>query len=96
MHSNQPEAQFFKDIVEREVAKADCIIDIKQLYGDAKEADVDVKVLRKAVKLHLEDAKKRKARTSLESAAEDLLHRLGHLGGTPLGEAAVRAVGEYR
>ena len=88
---NHPEKPFFDDIVELsrqiEAAKED----IKQLYADAKEADVDVKVLRAAVKEHMLSEEKRKARQALEDARDNLLHRLGHLANSPLGEAAIRA-----
>ena len=86
-----PENPFFMDIIalEDEIAKRKT--DIKQLYADAKETEgVDIKLLRRAVKLHMEGDEKRRKRKCFEETAEDLLGRLGALASTPLGEAAIR------
>ena len=86
-----PENPFFMDIIALEEEIAERKLDIKHLYKDAKEAEgVDVKLLRRAVKLHMEGDERRRARKRLEETAEDLLGRLGALASTPLGEAALR------
>ncbi len=89
--TNQPEKPFFDDIVELLTDIAGKREEVAQLFKDAKEVESigkgGVKVLRAAVRRHMMDAKKRK----LESEADDLLHRLGHLRDTPLGEAALKA-----
>ncbi len=96
--SNHPEKPHFDRIVALETEIAERRIDIKALYDAAKDDEAigkdGVKTLRKAVKRHMEDADKRAAREALESAADDLLHRLGHLATTPLGEAATRRAAE--
>jgi len=92
--TNQPEKPFFDDIVAALTEIAEKRDDVKQLYADAKESPEigkeGVKVLRAAVRRHMMDAKKRK----LEDQADDLLHRLGHLRDTPLGEAAMARAAE--
>jgi uncharacterized protein (UPF0335 family) len=86
-----PENPFFMDIIALEDEIAERKADIKQLYNDAKETEgVDVKLLRRAVKLHMEGDEKRRKRKRFEETAEDLLRRLGVLASTPLGEAAMR------
>ncbi len=86
-----PENPFFMDIIALEDEIAERRADIKQLYKDAKGTKgVDVKLLRRAVKLHMEGDEKRRKRKRFEETAEDLLDRLGSLASTPLGEAAIR------
>lgn len=63
-------------------------IDIKELYKAAKEAGVDVKLLRRSVRLAMEDEDKTNERRELERQAQALIDQLG-----PLGEAAARAGG---
>ena len=60
--------------------------DIKELYKAAKDADIDVKLLRRTVKLAMEDEDKKAERRELEHQAQLLIEQLG-----PLGAAAVRA-----
>ncbi len=91
MLANQPpENPFFMDIISLEVEIDEHKADIKQLYADAKTEGIDVKLLRRTVKLHMEGDEKRRKRKKLEETAEDLLGRLGALASTPLGEAAMR------
>ena len=61
-------------------------IDIKELFTAAKDADVDVKLLRRSLKLAMEDEEKKAERRELEKRAQELIDQLG-----PLGEAAARA-----
>ena len=92
--SNHPEKPFFDKIVKIEEDIAALRDDRTAIYESAKENEaIDVKVLRKAVRRHMEDPKKRAGREAAERAADNLLHRLGHLASTPLGEAARRAAG---
>lgn len=96
--TNSPETPFFNQLVNLEGEIADRRIDIQAVYDSAKEnsaiGKAGIKVLRKAVRRYMEDEKKRQAREVLEGAADDLLHRLGHLRGTPLGDATERAAAE--
>ncbi len=86
-----PENPFFIDIIAIEEEIASRKLEIKHLYKDAGEATgVDVKLLRRTVKLHMEGEERRRARKQFEGAAEDLLTHLGPLVGTPLGIAALR------
>ncbi len=94
MNTNHPEKPFFDDIVALLTEIAEKREEVSQLYKDAGTAEgvgkAGVKVLRKAVARHMMTAEKR----ALEDTADDLLHRLGHLGGTPLGEAAMQRAAE--
>jgi uncharacterized protein (UPF0335 family) len=86
--SNRPEKSYFDRIVALEGEIAELQIDKKAVYEEAKALGKGgVNVLRAAVRRHLMDAKKRQ----LESDADDLLHRLGHLAYLPLGKAALKA-----
>lgn len=95
MNTNHPEKPFFDEIVALLRQREQIDEDVAQLYADAKEADgvgtKGVKVLRAAVKEHMLTDEKRAKRLALEDARDALLHRLGHLRGSPLGEAAMRA-----
>src|SRR6266550_5728076 len=84
-----PERPFFDRLVELEREKERVTEDIKQVCIDAKEADVRVMPLKKAVKRHLETEEKRLARENLEEEVERLLRALGALADSPLGEAAI-------
>ena len=86
--SNHPEKSYFDRVVALEGEIAERQMDRKAVYEEAQSLGKEgVKVLRAAVRRHLMDEKKRK----LESDADDLLHRLGHLAGSPLGNAALKA-----
>lgn len=91
MNGHNQEKPFFDRLValgrDMESLKAD----IAEVYAGAKEAEVDRKVLRHAVKLALETDAKREERERVADAAETLLHSLGQLRDTPLGDAAVVA-----
>ena len=65
--------------------------DVKQLYKDAKGADVDVKLLRRAIRLALEDDEKKRERHELENKAQSLVDALGPFIDSPLGQAASAA-----
>ena len=73
--SNHPEKPFFDKIVKIEEDIAALRDDRKALYESAKETEAigkdGVKVLRKAVRRHMEAPDKRKAREDAESAADD-------------------------
>lgn len=91
MNGHNQEKPFFDRLValgrDMESLKAD----IAEVYAEAKEAEIDRKVLRQAVKMALETDAKRKERERVADAAETLLHSLGQLRDTPLGDAAVLA-----
>lgn len=91
MNGHNQEKPFFDRLValgrDMESLKAD----IAEVYAEAKEAEVDRKVLRLAVKMALETDAKREERERVADAAETLLHSLGQLRDTPLGDAAVLA-----
>ncbi len=86
MIANQPEKPHFDRImrVEREIAERR--EDLKALWASAKDAELDVRLMKRAVKLALEDEDKRDERRELERKAQELIEQLG-----PLGEAAARA-----
>lgn len=94
MNSNHPEKPHFDRIfaLEREIVERRG--DIKELYSAAKQSDIDVKLLRRSVKLALEDEDKKKERRALEDTAEQLLVRIGQLAGSPLGDAAMNRAAE--
>ena len=56
--------------------KRDLVEDIRSVYGEAKEKEIDVKALRAVVKRMREDADKRAER---EAAIEAMLSKLGLL-----------------
>ncbi len=93
MQSNQPEKPHFDRIYALAKQNAENAEDIKELYKSAKDGGVDVKLLRRTVRLALEDDDKKRDRRELEGKAEALLHALGPFVDSPLGEAAARAVG---
>lgn len=87
MIANTPEKPHFDRIMRVELEIAERKEDFKALWQSAKETEgVDVKLLRRAVKLALEDEDKRDERRELERKAQDLIEQLGRLG-----EAAARA-----
>ncbi len=53
-----------------------------------------MKLLRRSVKLALEDEDKKKERRELEETAESLLVKLGQLAGSPLADAAMQRAAE--
>jgi len=61
--------------------------DIRDIYAEAKGNGFDVKALRAIVRLRKQDANEREEQ---ETILETYMQALGMLGGTPLGEAAVR------
>lgn len=64
--------------------------DIREVYGEAKDAGFNVTILRGMVKEHRMDAD---ARNSLYQLQEEYRIKLGMLAGTPLGDyAAARVV----
>jgi uncharacterized protein (UPF0335 family) len=68
--------------------------DVKEIYAEAKEADVRVKPIRLAVKLYFDPEHVRVARAATQDAAEIIIHALGGYADTPLGEAAVKSAGK--
>lgn len=96
MKNDSPERSYFDRAVALEREKQGLAEDIAEVYSEAKEAEVNIKALRLAVKRHLENNKKRKERERTEEEAVDLLIRLGHLAGTPLGDAAVTMAGRIQ
>src|SRR5215469_2910541 len=88
-NTHHPEKAFFDDIVALLTEIKEGQDQVSQLYKDAAEAEGigkdGVKVLRAAVRRHMMTTEKRE----LEDKADELLHRLGHLAGTPLGDAAM-------
>jgi uncharacterized protein (UPF0335 family) len=64
--------------------------DVKDIYREAKSAGYDVPVLRLLVKRRAEDEEKRNIR---EALLETYLAALGQLADTPLGNAAIGAMG---
>jgi len=95
-HGNNvaPELPFFDRIVNLEKEKQALADDIKEVYAEAKQEDIDVKALRLAVKRHLESDEKRMLREAAEEEADRILSALGEFVNTPLGEAAVKAGAE--
>lgn len=91
MIANTPEKPHFDRIYALAKQNAENAEDIKELYKSAKHSDIDVKLLRRTVRLALEADDKKKDRRELEGRAEALLHALGPFVDSPLGEAAVRA-----
>lgn len=85
---NTREKPHFDRIMNVEREKQERIDDLKALWESAKEAlDKDaLRVLKRAVKLALEDPDKAAERRELERQAQLLIEQLG-----PLGEAAARA-----
>jgi uncharacterized protein (UPF0335 family) len=67
--------------------------DLKDLFAEAKSNGYDVAALKEVIKLQREDASKREKRETKESILETYLQALGILADTPLGQAAVRAIG---
>jgi uncharacterized protein (UPF0335 family) len=65
--------------------------DLSDLYAEAKDKGYDVKVLRRSVKILSESSEQRSERLRVEEEADVMLHALGHLADTPLGEAAREA-----
>lgn len=86
--TNQPEKPHFDRIMQTEREIASYKEDLKALWQSAKDAlDKDaLKVLKRGVKLALEDPDKAEERHELERKAQLLIEQLG-----PLGEAAARA-----
>lgn len=85
--------QILKNIIERvndRLDAADVIKDeIKEIYGEAKDAGLDPKALRVVIKRMREDADKRR---ELEEMVEIYTRALGDLSDTPLGRAAIETV----
>lgn len=93
-NGNSPERKYFDRLVALEREKQGLLADIKEVYQEAKgdpEFTGEIKTLRKAVKLAVEDEEKADERRRVETEARNLLESLGVLRGTPLGEAAVAA-----
>jgi hypothetical protein len=86
--TNIAEKPHFDRIMQIEGEIAERREDLKALWQSARDAldKDDLKVLKRAVKLALEDPDKAKERRELERKAQLLVEQLG-----PLGEAAVRA-----
>ena len=65
----------FVDRIETlEVEKKNTAEDIRSVYAEAKDKDIDVRALRAVIKLRREDAAARAAR---EAAIDELMHKLG-------------------
>lgn len=91
--SNIAEKPHFDRIMRVEQDIRDGKEDLKALWQSAKEAmdKENLAVLKRAVRLALEDDDKKRARRELEGQAEALLAALGPFVDSPLGEAAMRA-----
>ena len=92
--SNSPETPFLTRAIALATEMADRRDDLKDVYEEARNADgvgkVGVKVIKRAVRLAMEDADKKHARRTLEETAQELIDSLGNLATTPLGAAAIR------
>ena len=92
--SNHPEKPFLTRAIALATEIAERQDDLKAVYEEAKEAEgvgkEGVKVIKRAVRLAMEDADKKRARRTLENTAQNLIDSLGLLASTPLGEAAIR------
>ena len=92
--SNHPEKPFLTRAIALATEIAERQDDLKAVYEEAKEAKgvgkEGVKVIKRAVRLAMEDADKKRARRTLENTAQNLIDSLGLLASTPLGEAAIR------
>lgn len=84
-----PEAPYFDRLVELYRAMADLRQDVKEVCIEARQADVRIQPLKRAVKLYLESEEEQTARLEKEEEAERILRALGHFADTPLGQAAV-------
>lgn len=90
-----PEKPYFDRAVRLENEMAALREDIKEVYTEAKErAAIDVKALKRAVKLYLEPSEKKAERELTEIEANRILEALGEYVNTPLGAAAARMAGE--
>ena len=87
-----PERSFFDRAKVLEEQRAALAADLKDVYAEAKDDGLDVKILRLAVKRARETEKQRRARLGSEQTAEELLVALGEFVHTPLGGAALAAV----
>lgn len=63
--------------------------DIKEVYSEAKGSGFDPKIIRKLISFRKQDARKRHEEQAVLASYMDAL---GMLAGTPLGEAAVKAI----
>lgn len=84
--TNTPEKPHFDRIYRLLIEIDERKEDIKALYQSAKEADIDMKLLKRSLRLAMEDDDKKAERHELERRAQELIEQLG-----PLGEAAARA-----
>lgn len=84
-----PEAPYFDRLAELYRAMANLRQDEKEVCIEARQADVRIQPLKRAVKLYLESEEERTARLEKEEEAERILRALGLLADTPLGQAAV-------
>lgn len=89
--TNQPEKPHFDRIFTLEFEIGERREDLKAVCQAAKEAGIDVKKLRLAVKRALADQDKLQERRDLEDEADALRKALGDFHSSALGEAAVRA-----
>src|ERR1700679_399247 len=67
--TNQPEKPHFDRIYRLSLEIEERQIDIKELYKAAKESEIDVKLLRRSVRLAMEDEDKKAERRELEHQA---------------------------
>lgn len=87
--TNQPEKLHFDRIYRLLLEIEERKEDIKGLYQSAKDADIDMKLLKRSLRLAMEDEDKKAERRELERRAQLLIEQLG-----PLGEAAARAAAQ--
>lgn len=74
-NSVDPALKSFVERIEKlEEEKRQTAEDVRSVYGEAKDKDIDVRALRAVIRMRREDAEKRAAR---EAAIDDILHRLG-------------------
>lgn len=78
---------FIERIERLEEEKAGIAADIKEVYAEAKGTGFDVKVMRQVVRLRKMEVESRR---ELEELLDLYKRALGMLGGTPLGDAAMR------
>ena len=85
----EADVPFIRRIIILEAQRRELAEDIKAIYAEAKEVDIRVKPIRRAVKLYFDTEAVRLARAQVEAEAERIIHALGGYADTPLGQAAV-------
>lgn len=103
MTNQHPEKQFFDRAKALEEEIRERREDLKALFEEIRRhnkplvADddpnvIDIGTMRGAIKRSLETDKQAKKRRDKEADIEEMLDRLGHLAGTPLGQSAAARI----